>query len=208
MKKDTWVERWNSNYKTSEFIYGKTPNQFFKQQIDKLSPSSILLPAEGEGRNAVYAAEKGWQVSAIDVSEEAKKKAEFLAQEKNVKIDYSVGDLTSIAYDKKKFDVIALIYAHFPPDIRAGYHKHLINLLKPNGLIIFEAFSKNHLEYRKKNEKVGGPSQIDFLFSIEEIKSDFDNFIIEKLEEVEVNLSEGLFHNGFGSVVRFVGRKI
>ncbi|MNI77458.1 hypothetical protein D3C73_1337530 [compost metagenome] len=74
-------------------------------------------------------------------------------------------------------------------------------------MIIFEAFSKNHLDYLARNEKVGGPKELDMLFSIEEIKSDFANYEIIALEEKEIVLNEGVFHNGLGSVIRFVGRK-
>jgi hypothetical protein len=74
-------------------------------------------------------------------------------------------------------------------------------------MIIFEAFSKRHIDYIRKNEKVGGPKDIAQLFSIDEIKSDFANYEIIELEEKEIELNEGLFHNGKGSVIRFVGRK-
>jgi hypothetical protein len=73
--------------------------------------------------------------------------------------------------------------------------------------LIFEAFSKSHIDYNSKNEKVGGPKELDMLFSIEEIKHDFPDYTVELLEEKEIELQEGLFHNGKGSVIRFVGRK-
>ncbi len=79
--------------------------------------------------------------------------------------------------------------------------------LRTGGIVIFEAFSKRHLEYLAKNEKVGGPKDIESLFSIEEIKADFNNYDILELEETEIHLNEGLYHNGLGSVIRFVGRK-
>jgi hypothetical protein len=79
--------------------------------------------------------------------------------------------------------------------------------LRKGGLIIFEAFSKRHIDYISKNEKIGGPKDIGMLFSIDELKSDFANYEIMELVEKEIELSEGLFHNGKGSVIRFVGRK-
>ena len=77
-----------------------------------------------------------------------------------------------------------------------------------NGIIIFESFSKKHIDYITANEKVGGPKDVDSLFSIEEIKADFPNYEIIELEEKEIELNEGLFHIGTGSVIRFVGRKV
>jgi hypothetical protein len=79
--------------------------------------------------------------------------------------------------------------------------------LRNGGLIIFEAFSKKHIDYVTINEKIGGPKDLAMLFSIEELKTDFVNYEIIELVEKEIELNEGLFHNGKGSVIRFVGRK-
>ncbi len=110
-------------------------------------------------------------------------------------------------FENQQFDAIALIYAHFPAEIKSYYHKILDRYLKVNGIIIFESFSKKHIDYVTANENVGGPKDIDSLFSIDEIKADFPNYEIIELEEKEINLNEGLFHNGTGSVIRFIGRK-
>ena len=204
---DTWTERWNDRYSNSAFAYGEEPNNFFKEQIEKLNPGTILLPAEGEGRNAVYAAKLGWKVAAFDISEEGKNKALKLAEANNVKIDYKIGALETLNYQPEQFDAIALIYAHFPAEIKSQLHRTLETYLRKDGIIIFEAFSKKHLEYLAINDKVGGPKDIESLFSIEEIKADFPNYEIIQLEEIEIELNEGLFHNGKGSVIRFVGKK-
>jgi len=204
---DTWTDRWNDRYSNDEYAYGETPNNYFKEQLENLNAGTILLPAEGEGRNAVFAAKLGWSVSAFDISSEGKIKADRLGKKNNVKIDYRVGVLESLNYVDEQFDVIALIYAHFPADIKSLYHKTLNKYLRKGGLIIFEAFSKQHIHFVSKNEKVGGPKDIESLFSIEEIKSDFPNYIFKELEEIEIELSEGLYHNGKGSVLRFVAQK-
>jgi len=204
---EKWTNRWNERFGNEEFAYGEEPNDYLKEQLQKVSPGTILFPAEGEGRNAVFAARLGWTVSAFDISIEGKKKALKLAEANGVKIDYQLGELEILNYKLEQFDVIALIYAHFPADIKSLYHKTLDKYLRKGGLIIFEAFSKKHVEYIKKNEAVGGPKDIDMLFSFEEIKSDFSNYEIIELSEKEIELKEGLFHNGTGSVIRFLGRK-
>ena len=204
---EAWVDRWNDRYRTEEFAYGEQPNNYLKQQLEKLNPGKILFPAEGEGRNAVFAAKRGWEVSAFDISLEGKNKALQLAENNQVSIDYQVGELETLSYKPEQFDALALIYAHFPAAIKSSYHKSLSAYLRKGGIVIFEAFSKNHLDYLARNEKVGGPKEIDMLFSVEEIKSDFADFEIIILEEKEIELSEGLFHNGQGSVIRFVGQK-
>ena len=204
---DSWTNRWNDRYKANEFAYGEQPNNYLKEQLEKLPAGTILFPAEGEGRNAVFAATLGWAVSAFDISAEGKKKALQLAAKHNVTIDYSVGLLEEIPYADGQFDAMALIYAHFLAAIKSAYHKTLDKYLRKGGILIFEAFSKNHLAYLEKNENVGGPKDIDSLFSTEEIRADFPNYEIIELAEQEIELHEGLYHNGTGSVIRFTGRK-
>lgn len=201
-------EFWNSRYKEEQYAYGKAPNAFFKQTIDGLDlKGRILLPAEGEGRNAVYAAQKGWSVDAFDISEEGKKKSDRLAASENVVIDYKVGGLFDHTFIDQSYDCAALIYAHFPPNIISDYHAKIGELILPGGILILEGFSKSHIEYQKDNPKVGGPKNIEMLFSVDQIKRDFPSFNLIQLEETEVELSEGEFHIGKASVVRFVGQK-
>ena len=204
---ESWIGRWNDRYSKNEFAYGVQPNNYLKEQVEKLPVGTILFPAEGEGRNAVFAAKLGWIVSAFDISVEGRNKALRLAQSNNVTIDYQVGELQTLNYNTGQFDAIALIYAHFPADIKSHYHKTLDKYLRKDGILIFEAFSKRHIDYIAKNEKVGGPKEIAMLFSIDELKLDFANYEIIELTEKEIELSEGLFHNGKGSVIRFLGRK-
>lgn len=201
-------EFWNDRYSKDSYAYGSTPNEFLKQELVKLEKGKILFPAEGEGRNAVFAANEGWIVDAFDLSEEGQKKALKLAEQQNVTIDYQVGEFSQVNYEKESFDAIVLIFAHFPTEVKSEYHKKLATYLKKGGVIIFEAFSKKHLEYNSVNPNVGGPKNIDMLFSIEEIENDFKGFEIIKLSEETIELNEGDYHIGQGSVIRFVGRKI
>ncbi len=200
-------EFWNERYGKEEFAYGTEPNNFLKAQLPLFEKGNILFPAEGEGRNAVFAAQLGWQVSAFDLSMEGKKKADLLAKTNQVSIDYQVGEFDEIRFKNEQFDAIALIYAHFSAETKSIYHQKLSTYLKQGGIVIFEAFSKSHLKYNTGNPAVGGPKDLGMLFSIEEIKADFSNLEVILLEETEVELSEGSFHKGTGSVIRFVGKK-
>jgi protein-L-isoaspartate O-methyltransferase len=198
---------WDDRYSNPEFVYGELPNEFLKAHLPNFQPGSILFPAEGEGRNAVFAAQLGWQVSAFDQSSEGQKKAQQLASKNQVQIDYQVGEFSELHYEKEQFDAIALIYAHFPADVKSEYHKKLSTYLKPGGILLFEAFSKQHLAYRAANERVGGPAEPGMLFSIDEIKADFPGYDYILLTEEVVELQEGPKHSGTGSVIRFIGRK-
>ncbi len=203
----SWIDRWDERYGNTEFAYGELPNNYLREQLEKLNPGTILFPAEGEGRNAVFAAKNGWTVSAFDISAQGRNKATQLAAANRVSIDYKVGSLEVLEYGTDQFDAIALIYSHFPSDIKSQYHKTLGKYLRRGGWVIFESFSKRHIDYISKDEKIGGPKDIAMLFSLEEIESDFANYDIIELVEQEIELSEGLFHYAKGSVIRFVGRK-
>ncbi len=200
-------EMWDNRYSSDDYAYGIAPNIFLKDVIEKYKlKGKMLLPAEGEGRNAVYAAKNGLEVTAFDISLEGKKKALKLAARENVMIKYEVGDFFDLDVINKKYESAALIFAHFPPSILSKYHKKIGDLIIQNGMIILEGFSKNHLKLRKENSNIG-PNKSEMLFSTESIHKDFLDFEIIQLEEKQVELKEGDFHNGIGSVIRFIGRK-
>jgi SAM-dependent methyltransferase len=193
---------WNERYSSEEFAYGEAPNNFMAEQLRKLRPGKILFPAEGEGRNAVYAATLGWQVSAFDPSSEGKKKAEQLATKHNVEIDYQISGYENADFQAESFDCLILISAHMPPSLRKTAHKKLATFLKPGGTLIFEGFSKAQI-----NKNTGGPKNIDFLFSEEELQTDFQEFSSFKVVETERTLDEGPFHQGIASVLQAIGTK-
>lgn len=194
---------WNERYAKKEYAYGIHPNQFLADSILKLPKhGKILFPAEGEGRNAVFAAKNGFEVAAFDLSSEGKKKADELASDNDVKIDYRVGMLEDLNFEPNSFDGVVFIYAHFPKAIRKALHQQILRLVKPNGVIVFEAFSKEQLDYPS-----GGPKEFAMLFSEEEVKGEFENVDFDFLKTEIIELNEGLFHQGKGSVVRFIGKK-
>ena len=199
---------WDERYSDADYAYGKEPNAFFKETLDTLQlKGKALFPAEGEGRNAVYAAKKGLEVTAFDMSMEGKKKALQLADENRVTIEYLVYEFDKLYFTENSFDLIVLIFAHFPPELNNIYYKKLANYLKPGGYIIAEAFSKEQLKYSEANPLAGGPKNINMLFSIDDFNNNFPDFEVFELQQQEIELSEGLFHKGKASVIRFVGKK-
>lgn len=198
--KEYLADFWNEMYRSDEYRYGISPNVFFKQELDKFKPGKILLPAEGEGRNAVYAASQGWEVVAFDISEKGKEKALSLATEKQASIHYEISGVLEFQSDVK-FDVIGLSYAHFPSAIRKESHEHLMQFLKPNGIVIFEAFSK--AQFRKPS---GGPKNLDMLFSIKELKEEFTSLKFNLLKEKTIVLNQGIGHQGKAEVIQFLGK--
>jgi len=200
---------WNERYDQKNYVYGLDPNEYLKKILSRIhQKGKILFAAEGEGRNAVYAASLGFEVCAIDYSEAAKQKALKLAQEAEVSIDYQVADLNKIDLEEDSYDVLVLIYAHFPPHLRKTILSKLQKSLKKYGLVILEGFSTNHLELSKDNESSSGPRNPEMLFTEKMIKEEFLGFEIIELMEETVDLNEGEFHQGKSAVIRYMGRKI
>jgi SAM-dependent methyltransferase len=196
-------EFWNERYAEHESVYGATPNEFFKEQLGNLPPGKILLPAEGEGRNAIYAASLGWQVTAFDFSEVAKTKTLKLAADLGITtIDYKVQDLSALVLEEEEFDAVALIYVHLPGQVRRHLIHECIKSLKPGGKLIMEVFSKEQLQYTS-----GGPKDETMLYSRDMAAELFKELKIVCNEEVVENLSEGPFHSGLASIVRLVAIK-
>lgn len=195
-------ELWNNRYSRKDFAYGKEPNEFFKQELTKLKPGRILFPAEGEGRNAVFAAKNNWEVHAFDFSLPAKEKALKLANQHNVIIKYDIAGFDEFNAPSQCYDCITMIYVHTPANTRNVYHNNMIDLLRPGGTFILEGFSKEQI-----NNKSGGPKNIDMLFSEEELREDFKKLSKLNIEIVEAELNEGKLHKGKASVIRLIGQK-
>ena len=195
-------EFWDQRYAQEAMAYGESPNVFFKEQLNSLAPGRILLPAEGEGRNAVYAATLGWEVWAYDWSEVARAKALNYASKQGVSIDYHLGSLDELPQRTSFFDAIALIFVHFPEQVRQRQMRLLQSWLKPNGRLVLEGFSKKHPKYQALNPLVGGPKNTDQLYNLDDLLSDFDHCHPLIAVSQEIELQEGFCHCGTAHVVR------
>jgi len=193
---------WNERYSQQQMVYGAEPNEFFREQLQHLQPGKLLLPAEGEGRNAVYAARQGWQVTAFDFSEAGYNKAMALAEEQHVTINYQISNAAQFICDPESLDAVALIYAHFPPVLRQQLHQKVTGCLKPGGTVLLEAFHPNQLRYSS-----GGPKDGNMLYTADMLQTDFNLLTILQLQEVEIQLNEGAYHSGAGFVTRMVAQK-
>ena len=195
-------EFWDQRYDTKDFVYGKHPNAFFKEFIDNHQPGSLLLPAEGEGRNAVYAALKGWDITAFDHSPNAREKAFELCKEYGVDIDYRISSIEDF-HTESRFDAIAMIFLHMPPSARQEMHRKMINYLRPGGYFLMEAFSKKQVYYN-----TGGPQNIDLLYQRKDLIQDINNLELLYFKEKLRTLDEGYYHRGKAEVLQLIARKL
>lgn len=194
---------WNVRYNVPEWLYGNEPNEFFASFLKKCNnKGKLLLPAEGEGRNAVYAAVLGWQVEAFDFSKVARKKAMKWAEMNSVSINYRLSEFRKVRFKANHYDLIALIYNHMPPDLLNLMAQKYFKALKPDGTLIMEAFDKAQIK-----NTTGGPKVLDMLFDTMQIRDTFSCFHINLLEKETKQLNEGSLHKGDAEIIRLIATK-
>jgi len=191
---------WNSRYAEPGYAYGTEPNAFLVSQKKYLKPGGkALAVADGEGRNGVWLAQQGLDVLSVDASEVGLRKTQELAADRGVAMRTEKVDLTIWQWPEQKFDVVAAIFIHFPPEVRARMHRRMFGALKPGGVLILEAFTPEQLTY-----KSGGPPVAEMLYTADMLRIDFAGGEILLIEELVTELAEGKYHRGPGAVVRLV----
>ncbi len=194
--------KWDERYSTEQYVYGKEPNLFLQQNVSAIPKGEVLCIADGEGRNGVWLASQGFNVTSIDFSQKAIDKTYQLAKEQNVSIKAIVGDLLSYDFGKNKYDGIVSIFSHFTTEETKMLHYKYYDALKPNGIFLMEAFAEEQLPLN-----TGGPKNIELLYDIEDIRSSFPNKKFEMLKKDIVYLYEGELHDGKAVVVRAIIKK-
>lgn len=196
-------EFWDQKYQQESFIYGEAPNAFFKTQLDLLPKGKLLLPADGEGRNGVYAAKSGWEVDAFDFSKKGMKKALALAFKNQTTINYQLSSIEDFPFPTQTYDAIGLFFVHLPLPLRKFLHQKVVEALKPGGRLILQGFNKQQLPLT-----TGGPKNEAMLFDTKTLEEDFMPLKIVHLEEKIDILREGAHHNGEAQVIEFIAHKL
>ena len=193
---------WNERFAEVDLVYGEAPNVWMKTCLDVRSPGRILFPAEGQGRNALYAAKKGWQVDAFDFSQVARDRALSGADQQGVSIRYQLHTIQDFEARPEQYDAVGLCYVHLPEAVRRPFYAKLIQSMKPGGEVFLEAFTHTQLAHQS-----GGPRSEDLLFTRNIIAHEFSELECIYLLELDTILLEGAYHHGPAHVVRFVGLK-
>ena len=197
---------WNERYNEVEYVFGTEPNDFLRDEFRKItSGGRVLCLAEGEGRNAVFLAQQGYQVTAMDMSEVGLNKALKLAQDRGVDIITQVADLADYEFGEAKWDGIVAIWAHLPKAVRQRVYAQIAPALKPNGVFILEAY----IEQQLNMNAVGGPpaTQKERFGSLAVLRSELAE--LEEITGIEKQrmISEGKRHQGLSAVVQFIAKK-
>lgn len=195
-------EFWNTKFSREGYLYGKKPNAFLVSCGSNFKKSHrFLCLGEGEGRNAIYFAKKGYSIEAIDASDIGLKKLAEFAKEENVEVETNCSDLTQWI-PKKKYGSIVASYLHLYKKDREELFEKIDSCLKEKGFFVGEFFSTNQLNYSS-----GGPKDIDLLYTVDDFLNSFPNCTKHRVEEVEVELEEGKGHQGLASVIRVIIQK-
>jgi cyclopropane fatty-acyl-phospholipid synthase-like methyltransferase len=198
------LERWETRFRPSGYVFGKEPNAFLKSQAHRLRAGQTALSiADGEGRNGVWLAEQGLDVLAIDFSPTALAKARALAQERGVRLRTEAADLTTWRWPQAAFDVVAAIFVQvvFPPE-RGVFFGNIKGALKPGGLLLMQGYRPEQLNYR-----TGGPPEVERLYTRAILEEGFGDMTELQISEHDGTISEGTGHVGMSALIDLVARK-
>ena len=188
---------WDERFRADEYAYGREPNAFLLEQAGRLPRGRVLCLAEGEGRNAVFLAGLGHEVTAVDFSAEGLRKTERLARERGVKITTVHADLAAYDLELECFTGVVAIFAHLLPLIRQRLHAQVARALVPGGVFILEAYRPEQLAF-----DTGGPRDPSLLMTFDDLKRELFPLTIEIGREVERDIREGAYHSGLSATVQ------
>ncbi len=195
-------EFWNGKFSKADYFYGTKANEFLDSNISLLkNHKKLLCLGEGEGRNAIFFAKNGFEVSAIDASNLGLEKLQNRAIEEKLDIKTVCMDLNDWTV-LEKYDVIVASYLHMFKNEREELFKKIENSLNSNGYFVGEFFSTKQLSFNS-----GGPKDLDLLYTIEDFQNYF-NLCKKNITEEIVVLDEGIGHQGEACVIRVVIQKI
>lgn len=184
-------ERWNERYRTKELIWSAGPNETFAQEIGKVAPGKALDLGCGEGRNAIWLAELGWEVTAIDFSEVAIDKARQIADRRGVNVNWIRDDVSTWQCQPGGFDLVAVLFLHTRTGERNNWLTRATEAVGPGGIFIYIGHDPSNIA-----KGTGGPQDPDVLPGIEDITSHLTGFVIERTAIIERLVEHDPGHHG------------
>ncbi len=196
-------ETWDGRFSTDGYIFGTEPNAWLAAHANLLQPGMrVLAVADGEGRNSVWMAKRGLTVDAFDISPVGVAKAEKLAQQAGVQVNFQIAGVEDFAWKVGEYDAVVAIFIQFAdPDTRAALFRRMKSALKPDGLLLLQGYTPKQLEY-----KTGGPPNVDHLYTEDLMQEAFGDMDISELRSYEDVLNEGTQHRGQSALIGVVAR--
>jgi len=193
---------WDERYSSLDYAYGTEPNDFLVAACPQLPPGRVLCLAEGEGRNAVWLAQQGFEVTAVDASAAGLEKARRLAAERSVHVELVHADLAHYRIEPGVWDGVVSIFCHLPPPLRDQVHRQVVDGLRPGGVLLLEAYTPRQLQFA-----TGGPPVAELTMDLESLRRELTGLELVHAEELEREVHEGRYHFGRGAVVQLIGIK-
>jgi SAM-dependent methyltransferase len=201
---------WSNRYRDAgeAYLFGTEPNRFLAHRVELLqSGRTALSVADGEGRNSVWLAEQGLDVTAIEISAVAIEKARRLALGRKVEVSFQLADMLAPGWPPAElhnaFDWVVGIFIQFVgPEWRDRQFDTMKQLTRPGGRILLQGYTVKQLEYR-----TGGPSAAENLYTEDILRDAFADWEIEELVEYEEDITEGTGHKGRSALIGLVARK-
>ena len=194
---------WDDRYADTFAAYGTEPNDFLRAVADRIPDGPVLVIGAGEGRNAVYLAELGHEVTAVDQSAVGLGNAAKLAANRGVDLITSAADLADYDMGESAWAGIVSIWAHVPSTLRRQVHAAAVKALRPSGVLVEEAYSPAHLDLPGR----GGPPLADMLVTVDDARRELDGLDLQLLQEVRRDVSEGREHEGPSSTVQILATR-
>ena len=179
-------EQWDERYRVDELIWKAEPNRFLVEEAAGLAPGRALDLACGEGRNALWLAERGWQVTAVDFSSVGLEKARRLASERGLELVLVEADVLEWEPPAASFDLVIVMYLHLPAGARRRVQERAASALAPGATLLVVGHDSTNL-----TEGIGGPQDPAVLFSPEVIVGDLDGLDIERAERARRPVATG-----------------
>jgi len=197
-------EFWDQRYRAPEYIFGTDPNVFLASQVDRFKPKDRILDVGcGEGRNSVWLAQLGCDVTGLDVSPLALDKARRLASARGVAVDFIQTDIRDWQWEPAQFDALVCVFIQFAePEQRTRLFAGFMATLKASGMLVLQGYTPKQVEY-----KTGGPPRADHMYTTELLRDAFSGMEILHLREHEEVLAEGIKHVGRSALIDLVARK-
>lgn len=194
---------WDQSYASDTFVYGEVANEFVQKTSSMIPESAkIACYAEGEGRNAVYLATLGHDVTAFDLSTVGLDKTKQLAKKHHVHVKTVAKDLTKDDVPRDQFDVATLIYGHLPKSKQPILIEKVIDSVKQGGLVIIEVYSDDQINY-----KTGGPSSLEMLYDPKQMLQWIKPYKCLHFYYGEAKRYEGVRHTGLGHIIQVILQK-
>ncbi len=187
---------WDKRYEKKELVWSAGPNQFVVDEVSGLAPGRVLDVACGEGRNALWLCEQGWQVTAFDYSPVAIDKARTRASELELTIDWQVADATTDT--QGEYELILFIYLHLPIEQTKKSLALASSALAPGGTLLLIGHDARNIK-----EGIGGPQDPNILFGPDELRTMLPDLTIERAETVKRNVDKrGETHHALDVLIR------